>query len=152
MATHEVVTEITIAAPPERVWQVLVDTAAYPQWNPLVRRLRHRGPLIAGARGLLSIELLPGRPPLLVPVRLRCVDRQRELSWTGGIPGVVVGLHYHRIVDGDARSTRLVHGERFEGALVPLLRPIRGQLQEGYARFNAALKARAEGCEGRSPA
>ena len=32
---HQIVTEIDIAASPERVWSILMDFSAYPQWNPL---------------------------------------------------------------------------------------------------------------------
>ena len=31
--------EIEIAAPPERVWEVLFDFDAYPEWNPFIRRI-----------------------------------------------------------------------------------------------------------------
>ena len=32
---QQIVTEIDIAASPERVWSILMDFSAYPQWNPL---------------------------------------------------------------------------------------------------------------------
>ena len=32
---HQIVTQIDIAASPERVWSILMDFPAYPQWNPL---------------------------------------------------------------------------------------------------------------------
>lgn len=142
---QSVVTEFTIAAPLDRVWRVLADTAAYPQWNPLVHRLRHRGTMVAGRRALISVELLPGRSPLWIPVTLRCVDHLRELSWEGGIPSLVYGLHFHRIEDIDGASTRVVHGETFSGLLTPLVwRQVEPVLRVGYERFNQALTARAE--------
>ena len=32
---HQIVTQIDIAASPERVWSILMDFSAYPQWNSL---------------------------------------------------------------------------------------------------------------------
>jgi uncharacterized protein YndB with AHSA1/START domain len=31
---RELGTEVEIAAPPERIWEILTDFAAYPDWNP----------------------------------------------------------------------------------------------------------------------
>ena len=36
----QVETEIDIAAPPERVWEVLTDFAAFPGWNPMLPEVR----------------------------------------------------------------------------------------------------------------
>ncbi|MBU4075751.1 MAG: SRPBCC domain-containing protein [Euryarchaeota archaeon] len=35
--TH-LLTEISITAPPSRIWHLLTDFASYPQWNPFIRR------------------------------------------------------------------------------------------------------------------
>jgi uncharacterized protein YndB with AHSA1/START domain len=35
MTMHQIVTQIDIATSPERVWSILMDFPAYPQWNPL---------------------------------------------------------------------------------------------------------------------
>jgi uncharacterized membrane protein len=32
-------TEIDVEAPAERVWEVLMDFASYPQWNPFIRNI-----------------------------------------------------------------------------------------------------------------
>jgi uncharacterized membrane protein len=34
--------QIHMKAPAQRVWQVLTDFAAYPEWNPFIRRVNGR--------------------------------------------------------------------------------------------------------------
>jgi len=41
----ELRSEIEIEAPIERVWRVLTDFAAYPEWNPFIRRVSGRAEL-----------------------------------------------------------------------------------------------------------
>ncbi len=36
---YQIETEIEIAASPERVWSILMDFSAYPEWNPFIRSL-----------------------------------------------------------------------------------------------------------------
>ena len=51
---RELRTEIEIAATPDRVWEVLSDLTAYPDWNPFIKeasgKLENRGK----TRGLFS--------------------------------------------------------------------------------------------------
>ena len=36
---YQIETEIEIAASPERIWSILMDFSAYPEWNPFIRSL-----------------------------------------------------------------------------------------------------------------
>jgi uncharacterized protein YndB with AHSA1/START domain len=51
--------EIVIDAPPERVWAAVTDFAAYPEWNPFIRRIS--GELREGARLEVRIRALQAR-------------------------------------------------------------------------------------------
>jgi uncharacterized protein YndB with AHSA1/START domain len=53
--------EVEIEAPPERVWAVVTDFAAYPEWNPFIGRIS--GDLQEGARLEVRIEPPPWRRP-----------------------------------------------------------------------------------------
>ena len=142
--SHDVEAETVIAAPPEQVWRVLTDTAAYPDWNPVIVRLS--GELRPGA----TIEFVNrGQNGQTMPFRPRVLNAEagRELRWLGhlGVAGLFDGEHYFVLTPLPGGRTRLQHGEQFRGVLVPFVRGwLSRTIAPNYARLNAALKARAE--------
>lgn len=55
------------------------------------------------------------------------------------------GEHYFQLQARDGGGTRLLHGERFSGLLLPLLKSnLQGPTRAGFEAMNLALKARAE--------
>lgn len=141
---HEIVTEIDIAAPAERVWTVLTDFASYPEWNPFITRIS--GDLSVGAR--LEARLVPlGSGGMTFRPRVIALEANRELRWLGrlGLPGIFDGEHAFRIEPIGPDRVRFVHSERFSGMLVPLARrSLDRGTRQGFEALNRALKQRAE--------
>ena len=140
----EIHTEIEINAPAEKVWQVLTDFAAYPEWNPFVRR--GEGEVSVGARLHVYIQPSGGKGMSFRPTVL-VADPNREFRWLGHLwlPGLFDGEHSFVIEPlGDGR-VRFVQRERFGGLLVPLLsKMLDGDTRRGFEEMNRALKLRAE--------
>lgn len=136
-------TEITIDATPEQVWAVLTDLPRYCTWNPFIRAAA--GEAVPGERLTLTMYPESGKPTTFRPTVL-VASPGTELRWLGHflVRGLFDGEHYLRLSEGPNRTTRLEHGERFRGLLVPFL----GRLLEGTARnftaMNDALRARVE--------
>lgn len=92
MFTREIVTDISIAAPPERVWAVLTNFTAYPAWSPFVRSIT--GELRTGGR--ITVSMSPdGEKEFRFRPVLRVVAPGRELRWLGrlGVPFLFDGEH-----------------------------------------------------------
>lgn len=142
---HEVATEIQIDASAAQVWDVLVDFAAHPDWNPFVRRIS--GEARAGTRLLVHVQPPGGRGMTFRPKVITAVPGQ-ELRWLGRllVPGLFDGEHYFRIVPLDGGGVRFIHGERFSGLLVGLAKAsLDTGTRAGFEAMNRALKMRAEG-------
>jgi hypothetical protein len=135
--------EIEIDAPPERVWAVVTDFAAYPEWNPFIRRIG--GELRVGARLEVRIEPPGARATTFKPT-VRAVEENRELRWLGRllVPGIFDGEHSLRIEPLEDRRSRFVQSERFSGLLVGLVKRTLAKTDAGFGQMNAALKARVE--------
>lgn len=135
--------QVEIDAPAGAVWAQLVDTAAYHEWNPFVRRLA--GELRTGSR--LSVEIAPpgGRAMTFRPTVL-AVETERELRWLGCllVPGLLDGEHSFRLEALPEERTRLTQAETFRGLLVGLFAGTLKKTQSGFAQMNLALKHRAE--------
>jgi uncharacterized protein YndB with AHSA1/START domain len=56
--SKELVSSVDIAAPAERVWEVLVDFAAFPVWNPFITKAEGR--LEIGGRLTLRMQPVGG--------------------------------------------------------------------------------------------
>jgi hypothetical protein len=140
----EIRTEVEIAAPPDAVWRALTDFAAYQDWNPFLVRVTGR-PAV-GEKLTLDIAP-PGMRRMTMRETVTFVDEGVEIRWGGRllIPGLADGEHYFRLVDLGGGRTRLLHGERFTGLLVPLVGGMIRKVGRGFEALNQALKQRLEG-------
>lgn len=140
----EIHTEIEINTPAEKVWKVLTDFAAYPEWNPFVRRGEVE--VRVGARLHLYIQPSGGKGMSFRPTVL-VADPNRELRWLGHlwVPGLFDGEHSFLIEPLGEGRVRFVQRERFGGLLLPLLsKMLDGDTRRGFEEMNQALKLGSE--------
>jgi hypothetical protein len=140
----EIHTQIEINATPERVWKILTNFAAYPEWNPFIRSAVCQE-LKPGE--IIEIALLPpeGEGWTFHPV-LTTVHPERELEWLGRfiLPGLFDGRHSFRIRVVDQNHIRFTQAESFRGVLVPFFGGLLEKTRAGFEEMNCALKQRAE--------
>jgi hypothetical protein len=140
---REIHTDIWIDRPPSDVWQILIATADYPQWNPFIRKLN--GALRIG--GKLDVEIAPqGGPPMTFRPTILVFQPNHELQWLGslGTRGFLDGEHTF-LLKSDGNRTHFIHSERFSGLLVNRFTgTLLDKTQLGFATMNQALKQRAE--------
>ena len=82
--------EITIAAPPEKVWAVLMDTQSYPDWNPTFVAVSP--PYALGAK-ISSRVVKPDGAFIDMTPTVTALVADRELRQSGGLPGVLTYNH-----------------------------------------------------------
>jgi hypothetical protein len=135
---------IEIGATPQRVWQVLTDFAAYPDWNPFITRAS--GTARSSQRLHLRMQPPGGRGVTLRPTVLEA-DPGRRLRWLGHLllPGLFDGDHSFTIEPLGDRRVRVIQEEHFRGILVPLgAKSLDRHTLLGLQQLNQALKRRAE--------
>lgn len=146
---------VSIDAPLDLVWSVMLDVDRYPEWNPFVVRAECVTPPRVGDPIRLHVRWANGRGPTS-PERISAVEppagaqpRTATLGYVfEGWPaklGLVRGVRWQRLSQTDGPTTYDTV-EEFTGPLVRLAGP--GRVAEGFARHAAALKARAESMVG----
>ena len=140
----ELHTQIEIEAPAEQVWQVLTDFAAYPEWNPFIRRVNGRPEVDEQ----LVVRMRPsGTKGMTFRPTVLKVEPNRQLRWLGHllVPGLFDGEHIFEIEEVDEDRVLFTQREIFRGLLVPLLaRSLDRDTQRGFEEMNRALRERAE--------
>lgn len=141
---HEIMTDIEIESTPEDVWKILVDFAAYTNWNPFIRSIEGRakkGELLKVSIQPVDGKLLAFRPTVLI------ATPSKELRWLGRFlfPGIFDGEHYFRIEPISSNRVKFIQGERFSGLLVAFAKSsLDIGTQRGFVAMNQALKNLAE--------
>lgn len=122
-------------------------TPSYPQWNPLIPELANH--LRPSEQVRFVLQPAAG-PSLRLSADVVQAEPGFELRWQGGLPvsGLLHINHSFLISTTYGGKTVLHHAEDYQGALVPLLRPLlTRQLLPAFHTFNQALKRRSERTE-----
>ena len=129
-----------IAAPAERVWEVMRDVDRWPEWTPSVTSVARQGgePFAVGTRVLIR---QPKFPPALWTVT--AVEPGRSFTWVATGPGFrSVGTHTVEPASNGSRATLALEQQ---GPLGGLFGRLTRGITERYIGFEArGLKARSE--------
>ena len=133
--------ELIIPAPRQAVWNVLVDFARYPEWNPFTVGVGTTGRI--GDPVLLDVVL--GGRRMKMHERMRVYEPLRRVGWGLRILGGVVldCTRVQQLEDAGEGSTRYECHESFRGWSVPLFfRRYKAPMQEGFEAAAQALSRR----------
>ena len=131
---------VTIHAPVEKVWNILTDTSAWPQWDPNCERIEGDGS-IPGERIKVFTRLKPG---VGFSVKVLEVTPNQQLVWGAGMPfGLFKGERTFQLVSDGAR-THFTTREVFSGPMLKLIGRSIPDLSDAFDQFTAGLKRRAE--------
>lgn len=140
----EVRSEIEINSYPESVWRILIDFAAYDQWNPFINKII--GAPTEGSKIDLYIETPSGKNRKYSP-RITKVEEGRELRWFGksSLPGFLNAEHIFIIEELQPERVRFIQRELFDGLLTRVFgKGVDTDIRQGFQDMNDALKKRAE--------
>jgi hypothetical protein len=150
---------VEIDAPLEVVWQVMVDTERYGEWNPFVERAETPQPPAVGNPILLHV-VWKGGGRTRSPERISALEAPATDPVTGettalmsyvyeGLPArlrLVRGTRHQRLRQVPGGPTSYDTVEEFRGPLVRLAGP--GRVADGFRRHAEALRERAESLAG----
>jgi hypothetical protein len=141
---RELYTEIEILASPREVWEILMDFAQYPEWNPFIKRVEGKPEKDAK----LSVLLQPpeGKGKTFEP-RILKVEPMQEFRWLGKLilPRVFDGEHIFQIQPIEEDRVKFIQKEQFRGVLVPVFwKMLNKSIRPGFVEMNSALKKKAE--------
>lgn len=142
----EISTEIEIFASADRVWQILMDFAAYPQWNPYIREISGEAKVGSKIKVYMKPEWEKG---VTLRPRIIRLEPRKEFTWKGSFffPGILDGEHSFIIEEISGHRVHFIQKEIFKGIVIPII-SASWSIEKGTTRsfgdMNSALKKRAE--------
>ncbi len=129
----------TIDAPPEAVWDVLVDLRRYPEWNSGI--IRTEGTVAVRSKIKIWTEVTPERA---FPLTVAGLEAPRKMVWSGGLPlGLFRGVREF-VLEPAGGGTEVRVREEYTGPLLGLIWRTMPDLQPSFDQFVAGLQAEVE--------
>ena len=133
---------VEIAAPVQRVWEVLTDVERWSEWTETVTSVQRldEGPLRSGSRATINQPKIPETEYVVT-----AIDPGRSFTWVAKGPGVTTTARHdvEPLPDGGSRVTLAVEQAGWLGSVMG--RFYRGLTDRYLANEAAGLKARCEG-------
>ncbi|CTQ75758.1 Polyketide cyclase / dehydrase and lipid transport [Roseibium alexandrii] len=131
-------TEVFIPVPPEAVWDVLMDTASYPDWNPTF--IQVQGEYKEGVKVTNTVKTPDGT--MTINASVQVVIPKAELRQAGGLPGVITFDH-RWLLRPENGGTCVIQHEIDRGFYLWFWNS--DWVQPAYERASLALKHRVSG-------
>ncbi|SMC23434.1 hypothetical protein SAMN02745134_01918 [Clostridium acidisoli DSM 12555] len=135
----EIRTQIIINANVNKVWAILTDFDAYPNWNPFIKYFKG----IPREGNRIEVKMVPpnSKGMIFKPTILKFVPN-KELRWLGHtfISGLFDGEHIFELIYNNDGTTTFIQREKFYGILVPLLKNSLDNTKAGFDEMNKKIK------------
>ncbi|MBL4567488.1 MAG: SRPBCC domain-containing protein [Porticoccus sp.] len=142
---QEIKTEIEIAAPPSKVWSIIIDIDKWQEWSPIINA--SQGKSIIGSK--LSITMMskeegkdgPKYSPVIIDLK-----EQHYFHWRAHmLAGFVFTNDKIFKLEETENGTHLTHIETFKGLMAPLMSgSVEKNVPSMLNSMNKALKEMAE--------
>jgi len=133
---------IDIDAPPEKVWESLVDFKSWGLWNTFIPLVE--GNLKVGERMRIKV-VSPGMKPMIFKPEVYEVIPYKKILWGGSFLKIIYrGDHAFLLEPGADGKTRFRQIERFMGPIVLLMGDMIKKTEVGYHQMNRAFKEQVE--------
>lgn len=135
----QIETELIINAPIQRVWEILTDFDKHQRWNPFIKSIS--GQKEVGKKIKVTLHP-PGSKIMTFSPRILVLKKEKELRWKGQlfIPGLFDGEHYFLLEELDESTTLFIHGEKFSGILLGIIKKTLSKTHIGFEMMNKSLK------------
>lgn len=140
-------TRMHIAAPAEKVWEVLTAFDEYEKWNPFI--ISAQGHATEGQRLRLTMNFDGSKMKFRPRVR---IANGSTLEWLGrvAIPGLFDGLHRFEL-EQIGQETLVTQSERFTGLGVRFVRDLQAKTTQSFELSDQALRNRVLAKTARKP-
>jgi hypothetical protein len=129
---------ISIKASPNQVWQVIINTSKYNEWNSVMNLLE--GNIKEGSLVKYRFTQEAGRF-YDIPSKVKKITPSSLLNQSGGTFGIITFNHKYILEEKEGKTVLTIH-EDYHGVFVPFWNP--EPVQKAYDRLNKDIKSRVE--------